>query len=78
MAVDAAGQVYFSDTNNNYVRKIGLDGKISVVAGNGSYSFSGDGGPATAASLYSPAGLAVDGAGGLYIARTATTIASAA
>jgi uncharacterized protein (TIGR03437 family) len=68
VAVDAAGNLYIADTGNNRVRKVSPSGIISTVAGNGSQRFSGDGGPATAASLNKPSGLAVDAAGNLYIA----------
>ena len=67
-AVDAAGNLYIADSFNA-VWKVAPNGIISTVAG--SYQapgFSGDGGPATEASLFSPTGLAVDGAGNLYIA----------
>jgi hypothetical protein len=66
IAVDTSGDVYFVDSNNNRVRKIGLDGTISTIAGNGSSLFSGDGGPATAAGM-SPLGLAVDVNGNVYV-----------
>ncbi|MEV5237947.1 RICIN domain-containing protein [Streptomyces cinnamoneus] len=68
VAVDSAGNLYISDYSNNRVRKVAADGKISTVAGTGAANFGGDGGPATAAWLKSPHGLAVDGAGALYIA----------
>jgi len=68
MAVDTAGNLYFSDTGNGRVRKITPSGLITTVAGNGSFGFSGDGGPAAAATLGSPGGLALDAGGDLYIA----------
>lgn len=69
--VDGQGNIYFADTANNEVRKINAStGNISVVAGTGSAGFSGDGSAAVSAQLNAPSGLAVDGAGNLYIADT--------
>ena len=68
VAADGAGNVYIADSMNNRVRKVNSAGTISTVAGNGSPGFSGDGGPATGASLSMPIGVAVDSAGNLYIA----------
>jgi sugar lactone lactonase YvrE len=74
IAFDAAGNLYFADTDNNRVRKIDTAGIISTVAGNGVLNndfesgFSGDDGPATKAQLYSPLSVAVDKKGNLYIA----------
>ena len=68
LAVDAAGNLYISDGGNHVVRKVNTAGIISTVAGNGSPGFAGDGGPATSAQLYYPAGIALDSAGNLYIA----------
>jgi uncharacterized protein (TIGR03437 family) len=68
VAVDAAGNLYIADRLNNRVRKVNPSGIISTVAGSGAEGFSGDGGPATSASLYRPEGVAVDAAGSLYIA----------
>lgn len=65
---DGAGSLFVSDRDNNRVRRIATDGTISTIAGNGSGGFAGDGGPAIAASLDDPAGLALDGNGNLYIA----------
>ena len=66
--VDAAGNVYIADAGNHRVRRIGTDGIIETVAGNGGADFGGDGGPATEAALNRPIDVAVDAAGNLYIA----------
>ena len=67
VAIDAAGDVFAADTGNNLVVKISSTGILTVVAGNGIRGFSGDGGPATSASLNQPSSVAVDTAGNLYI-----------
>jgi sugar lactone lactonase YvrE len=66
-AVDAAGNVFVSDVSQNMVYKITPSGTLTVVAGNGTPGFSGDGGQATNAQLQTPGQLAVDSAGNLYI-----------
>ena len=68
VAVDAAGNVYVADTSNHRVRKVDTSGMITTVAGKGTGTFSGDGGPAIRAALNTPIGVAVDTAGNLYIA----------
>ena len=68
LAVDQAGNLYIADYGDARVRKVTPDGTISALAGTGSAGFSGDGGPATRATLNSPWGLALDAAGDLYIA----------
>ena len=68
VAVDASGNIYVADTNNARIRMISPSGIITTVAGNGTAGCSGDGGPATAASLSLPTGVTVDAAGNLYIA----------
>ena len=68
VAADRSGNLYLSDTDHNCVRKIDPKGIITTVAGAGTAGFSGDGGPATAAQLNLPYGLAVDLNGFLYIA----------
>ena len=69
VAVGTDGSLYIvSDVGNQPVRRVGPDGFISTVAGNGTPGFSGDGGPATAASLVSPVGVAAAPDGSLYIA----------
>ena len=70
VGVDAVGNIYIADTENHRIRKVGTDGIITTVAGSGDQGFSGDGGPATSASLDGPSGLAVDAAGNLYLADT--------
>ena len=69
VAVDGAGNVYISDSNNNRVRVVNpATGNIATYAGNGYNIYAGDGGQAASASIYRPYGLAVDAAGNLYIA----------
>jgi len=60
-------QLYIADTLNGRVRKVS-NGVITTIAGNGTYGFSGDNGPATSAQLSRPYGVAVDSAGNVYVA----------
>jgi len=71
IAFDAGGNLYFSEIGNNIVRKVSTSGIISTYAGIGVAGFSGDGGPATAATMSSPVGIAFDESGNLYIADNA-------
>lgn len=66
--IDATGNLFIGDEQNRRVRKVNTSGIISTYAGNGNNGYSGDGGPATAASLASPDGLCMDAAGNLYFA----------
>jgi sugar lactone lactonase YvrE len=68
LAFDASGTLYISDSNNNVVRTVDASGIIRTVAGNGVAGFSGDGGPAVAASLNEPFGIVLDRSDNLYIA----------
>ncbi len=61
------GEYYIVDQANHVVRKVSPSGVITTVAGNGSAGYSGDGGPATAASLSSPVAVDIDHAGNIYI-----------
>lgn len=70
VAVAPDGTVYIADTYNNRIRVIAANGQISTVAGTGTAGYSGDSGPATGAGLFTPQGIALDGAGNLYIADT--------
>jgi len=80
-AVDGAGNLVIADTNNNRVRVVAggtgtfygqamTAGDIYTVAGNGTFGFAGDGGPATSAEMDLPQDVTVDGAGNLVIADT--------
>ena len=76
IAVDYKGNIYIADTGNNVVRILTPDGNINlfvgyVVAGQPTFGYTGDGGPANSAQLQLPVGIAVDGAGNLYIADSA-------
>ncbi|WP_263380975.1 Ig-like domain repeat protein [Granulicella paludicola] len=69
--VDALGNIYLSDSNNNRIRRVdALTGVITTVAGNGLLGFYGDGLPAVLAEVSTPAGLTMDGAGNIYFADT--------
>jgi uncharacterized protein (TIGR03437 family) len=67
VAVDAQGNVYFTDQDAATVRKVNLAGIINTVAGNGTTGFSGDGGPGSSAAFASPYSATVDTAGNIYI-----------
>lgn len=68
VALDSAGNLYISEFGGHHVRKVAPNGIITTVAGTGIAGYSGDGGAATSAQLHSPAGLAIDRSGALYIA----------
>lgn len=72
VAVDSLGNVYIADDNNQRIRKVGTNGIIDTIAGNGPALFVGDGGPATGARLSVPCGLAVDARGNIYVPEYAT------
>ncbi len=69
IAIDSHGNFYVADSAAHRIRKIDVQGNlISTIAGTGNPGFSGDGGPASAATLNSPFGLAVDDDDNLYVA----------
>lgn len=70
VAADGFGNVFIADSSNNRIRKVSTNGVMTTVAGTGISSFSGDGGAATNARIYSPEGVALDASGNLYIADT--------
>jgi sugar lactone lactonase YvrE len=70
VCLDASSAVFIADTNKNRIRKVGADGKIQLVAGNGVAGYSGDAGLGTLASLNRPAAIEMSPDGDLYIADT--------
>lgn len=68
VAVDAAGNLYIAEFANNRVRKVGVNGNISTLAGNGVSGYNGDGGQAANAMLAGPQSVAVDASGNVFIA----------
>src|SRR5581483_675847 len=69
VAVDGAGDLFIADYGNARVREVvAATGVITTVAGTGTAGYNGDGGPAVGAELNEPSGVAVDGAGDLFIA----------
>jgi RHS repeat-associated protein len=71
LAIAPDGSLYISDSGNDRIRKVTLDGNITTIAGTGVGGFSGDGGPASQARLNSPSGIAIASDGSLYIADSA-------
>jgi len=65
--VDGNGNVLIADRGNHRIRKVASNGTITTIAGTGSASFGGDGGPAIFAPLSTPSGLGIDSAGNVYI-----------
>ena len=75
VAVDGTGNLYIADSNFDVVRKVtAATGIISIYAGSGVGGYSGDNGPATAAMLNTPVGLALDASGNLFIADSANNV----
>ena len=67
LAADGSGNLYVADIFNHVIRRIDPEGVITTMAGTGEPGFGGDGGPATEAELNHPRGVAVDGAGNVYV-----------
>ncbi len=68
IALDAAGNVYVADTGNHRIRRIGTDGAVTTLAGDGQAGFAD--GPAAQARFDAPMGVAVDAAGRVFVADT--------
>jgi DNA-binding beta-propeller fold protein YncE len=66
LTYDAAGNLYFADTENHRVRRVGTDGIITTIAGTGKAGFEGEGGPATEAKLFRPIDVEAAPDGSIY------------
>jgi len=69
LAVDRDGNIYIDDEGNNRIRRIAPDGVINTVAGNGQFRLSGNGGPASLATLAYPISVTGDQSGNLYVSE---------
>jgi uncharacterized protein (TIGR03437 family) len=72
LAVDSGGSLYLADGGNFRIRKVTFgpgSPQVTTIAGNGKFKYGGDGGPATAAFLNYPTGLAFDTSGNLFVAE---------
>jgi hypothetical protein len=74
VALDTFGNLYIADGDNDVIQKVDTAGIITTIAGNGGRGYSGDGGPATNATLNSPTGLSLDLAGNIYFADNGNNI----
>ena len=74
IALDGTGNLYISDSNNQRVRKVDASGNMTTIAGNGTASSTGDGGPAINATLNGPWGLVFDAAGNLYLSDVGSSL----
>ncbi len=75
LAVDTGGNLFIADANDNIICRVDATSKnITIVAGTGAFGYSGDGGPATAAKMRAPDGVAVDSAGNIYISDTQSAV----
>jgi uncharacterized protein (TIGR03437 family) len=67
LGTDASGNLYIAAC---WIQKVTADGIVHLLGGNGTFSFGGDGGPATAAQFFVPNDLALDADGNVYVADT--------
>lgn len=74
VAMDSNGNLYVADTFNNRIRRVAPSGVVTTIAGTGTCGYSGDNGPAVAAALCHPFGLAVDSGNNLYVADSVNSV----
>jgi protein gp37 len=74
IAFDTAGNAYIADSYSSNILKVNTTGTLTIVAGNGTSGYSGDGGLATSAALSHPEGVFVDGSGNIFIADTDNSV----
>jgi sugar lactone lactonase YvrE len=74
VALDAAGNIYIADSQSSHIFKVDTANNLTVVAGNGTHGYAGDGGPATSAALNGPEGVFVDAMGNIFIADTQNSV----
>jgi len=74
LALDAAGNLYFADSNAFRIRVIAPNGIITTIAGSSHAGYSGDGGPAIGAEFQFPQGVLLDGMGNIYISDTGNNV----
>jgi len=79
VSVDNAGNVYVADAVNNRIRKIAPNGVTTTLAGNGTAGLvNGTGGASGTTEFNQPGGIAVDGAGNVYVSDTYITLSASA
>ncbi|MGA2345693.1 MAG: hypothetical protein ABSF93_06775, partial [Candidatus Sulfotelmatobacter sp.] len=71
---DGANNTYIADSYSSQIFEVSAAGTLTVVAGNGTLGYSGDGGPATSAALNGPESVALDGTGNIFIADTNNSV----
>ncbi|MGA9496900.1 MAG: hypothetical protein WBV41_13660, partial [Terriglobales bacterium] len=75
MAFDSVGNMYIAESYASQILEVSAStGTVTVVAGNGTVGYSGDGRPATSAALNQPEGVFVDGSGNIFIADTENSV----
>ncbi len=75
VALDSNGNLYIASSYyESQILEVSTRGMVTVVAGNGTSGYSGDGGPATSAALAQPGGVFADGSGNIFIADTGNCV----